>query len=110
MEVAEIVAELARGKVVEEIICNVSGFRSPLPPDLQDLAQMVYEVILTYDREKIKDMHGRGKLRFFIWRVVVNQFRSSSSAYHRIYRNYNLIFKGDERGRVQEDEGGIPES
>lgn len=110
MEVAEIVAELARGKVVEEIVGNVSGFRSPLPPNLQDLAQMVYEVILTYDREKIKDMHENGRLRFFIVRVVVNQFLSSSSVYHRIYRKYNLIFKGDERGRVQEDEGGIPES
>lgn len=110
MEVAEIVEGLARARIVERIICNVSGFRPPLPPDLQDLAQMVYEVILTYDREKIKEMHERGQLRFFIARVVVNQFRSSSSPYHKIYRDYNLIFKGDECGGVQEDEGGIPES
>lgn len=89
---AGIVAELARGKVVERIICNVSGFRPPLPPDLQDLAQMVYEVILTYDREKIEEMHECGQLRFFIARIVTNQFRSSNSLYHRIYRNYNKIF------------------
>lgn len=91
-ETAEIVAELARGRVVEEIIGNVSGFRSSLPPDLQDLAQMVYEVLLNYDDRKIKEMHEYGQLRFFIARIITNQFRSSNSPYHRIYRDYNRIF------------------
>lgn len=94
-ETAEIVAELARGRMVEEIIGNVSGFRSSLPPDLQDLSQMVYEVLLNYDERKIKEMHGNGQLRFFIARIVVTQFRSSRSPYHRIYRKYNRIFYGN---------------
>ena len=94
-ESAEIVAELARGRVVEEIIGNVSGFRSSLPPDLQDLSQMVYEVLLNYDDRKIKEMHGNGQMRFFIARIVVNQFRSSRSPYHKIYRDYDRIFYGD---------------
>lgn len=110
MEVAEIVEGLARARIVERIIANVSGFRPPLPPDLQDLTQMVYEVILTYDSEKIKEMNERGMLQFFVARVVVNQFRSSRSPYHLIYRRYSLIFKSNEGGEVQEDEDGIPES
>lgn len=92
MSAAEIVAELARGRVVEEIIGNVSGFRSSLPPDLQDLAQMVYEVLLNYDGGKIEEMHEYGQLRFFIARIITNQFRSSNSPYHRVYRRYNSIF------------------
>lgn len=91
-EAAGIVADLARGKVVEEMIGNVSGFRSSLPPDLQDLSQMVYEVLLNYDGGKIEEMHECGQLRFFIARIITNQFRSSNSPYHRIYRNYNKIF------------------
>lgn len=98
MSAAGIVAELARGKVVEGIIGNVSGFRSSLPPDLQDLAQMVYEVLLNYDSGKIEEMHECGQLRFFIARIITNQFRSSNSPYHRVYRRYNSIFC-DERNR-----------
>lgn len=94
-EAAEIVAELARGWVVEEIIGNVSGYRSSLPPDLQDLAQMVYEVLLNYDCGKIEEMHGCGQLRFFVARIIVNQFRSSRSPYHKIYRDYDRIFYGN---------------
>lgn len=92
MSAAEIVAELARERVVEEIIGNVSGFRSSLPPDLQDLSQMVYEVLLNYDGGKIEEMHEYGQLRFFIARIITNQFRSSNSPYHCIYRRYNRIF------------------
>lgn len=92
MSAAGIVAELARARVVEEIVGNVSGFRSSLPPDLQDLAQMVYEVLLNYDSRKIEEMHECGQLRFFIARIITNQFRSSNSPYHCVYRRYNSIF------------------
>lgn len=92
MRAAGIVAELARGRVVEEIIGNVSGYRSSLPSDLQDLSQMVYEVLLNYDAGKIEEMHECGQLRFFIARIITNQFRSSHSPYHRVYRRYNSIF------------------
>lgn len=57
MSVREIVGELARFRVVEDMVQNIA--RSPLTPDLKDLCQLVYLIVLEYDGDK-KVVVGNG--------------------------------------------------
>ena len=81
----EIVEKFARERRVEVIVQN-TAHAPRLSPDLRDLCQMVYLYLLTYDEDKIVDLHDSDALDYFIARIVVNQFRSSNSLYHRQIR------------------------
>lgn len=83
---SDIVAMLARRRTVETMVQNIA--HGPLSADLKDLVQMVYMVLLEYDDAKIADLWAHGQLRFFIARVIINQFRSSNSPFHAIYRKW----------------------
>lgn len=88
MNRTEIVAQLARDKVVEQMVCNTA--RAPLSQNLKDLCQMVYLILLEYDEDKIIDLWETGAMRFFIARIIVNQFRSPRSTYHALFRRMQL--------------------
>lgn len=59
-----------------------------LTPDLKDLCQMVYLVLLEYDEEKIRDLWEHGEINFFIARVILNQYRSTRSPFHSLFRKF----------------------
>lgn len=84
MSKEDIVCELARAKVVETMTMNIA--HQAMSSDLKDLCQMVYEILLEYDEEKILGLWDNGQIRFFIARIIINQFRSSNSPFHKIYR------------------------
>lgn len=83
---SEIVAMLARKRIVETMVQNIA--HQPLSADLKDLVQMVYMILLEYDDAKILDLWTHGQIRFFIARIIINQFRSSNSPFHAIYRKW----------------------
>ena len=80
----EIVETLARERRVETLVQNIA--HSPLTDDLQDLAQMVYIVLLEYDDDKIADLWEQRQIDFFIVRVILNQYRSKHSPFHDLIR------------------------
>lgn len=86
MTKAEIVETLARERRVERIVQNTAHSRA-LSQDLRDLCQMVYAYILDYDEDKVVDLWESDALGYFIARIVVNQYRSGNSAYHRLIRH-----------------------
>ena len=91
----EIVEQIAREKRVENYIRNVAH-TSRLAQDLQDLAQMVYLTLLTYDEDKILDLWENDELGFFIARVVLTQYRSTDSPWrdeihHLGFRHHGAI-------------------
>lgn len=75
----EIVGELARGRVVEQMVCSI--VHSDMTPDLEDLSQFVYLVLLKLDEDKLADLWNNGHIRYFIARVIINNWRASRSAY-----------------------------
>lgn len=83
---SEIIGELAKGKKVEAMVENIA--HQSLSSDLQDLCQMVYLILLEYDEDKIVDLDKNNQMSFFLARVIINQFRSSNSPFHKIYRKY----------------------
>ena len=81
----EIVEELAEQRVVEQmvrVICKVSATY------LQDLAQMIYLYLLEYDEEKLITLYEEGSLRFFLVRIIKNQWLSNTSPFHYQYRKF----------------------
>ena len=83
----EVIEELARGKVVEHFVENTA--KCALDANLSDLVQMVYLILLEYDDDKILDLYAKGEIKFFIARIIMNQFNSSLSPYHWIFRRHH---------------------
>ena len=82
MKREQIIEELARHRVVENlvrIICKVSATY------LDDLSQMIYIYLLEYDEEKIITLYEEGSLRFFLVRIIKNQWYSHTSPFHYTY-------------------------
>ena len=82
----EIIQELAKDRIVENVVMNIG--HSKMTADLSDLAQEIYMILLTYDEDKIIDLWVNGEIGFFIARIAINQYRSSSSPFHIIYRKF----------------------
>ena len=82
----EIVERLARERRVETMVENIA--RQPLDADLSDLAQMVYLILLEYDEDKLADLWEHGQMQFFIARIIINQYRSTSSPFYKQIRKY----------------------
>ena len=83
---SEIVARIAQERRVETMVENIA--KSPLTPDLKDLSQMVYLILLEYDESKLRDLWDHGQMNFFIARIILNQYRSTNSPYYKLFRKY----------------------
>lgn len=88
MDKYRIIDEMSRNRVVERIVENIA--RQSMSPELKDLSQMVYLILLEYDEEKIADLWMNDQMNFFVVRIVLNQFHSSNSPFHKLYRKYQL--------------------
>ena len=82
----EIVDSLARSRRVEAMVESIC--HHALTPDLHDLCQMVYLIILEYDETKIQDLWENEEINFFLARIILNQYRSTRSPFHTLYRKF----------------------
>lgn len=85
----EIIEALARDRMVETMIKNIA--HQDMSADLEDLSQMVYLILLEYDEDKLRDLWEQRQMSFFIARIIVNQYRSSSSPFHTTFRKYRKM-------------------
>ena len=81
-----IIETLARERRVEALVENIA--HHSLTADLKDLCQMVYLVLLEYDETKLLDLWENNQINFFLARVIINQYRSSNSPFHTIFRKF----------------------
>ena len=67
---------------------------------------LIHEVIMIFlEHDKAQDAVDTGTVRFFLTRIALNQFRSSTSPFHYQYRNSYLDFPdGWEEGLGANDE------
>lgn len=86
MSKAEIIEEVAKAGMVEHMVQNIA--HHTLDADLKDLAQMVYLILLEYDETKLQDLWENEQMGFFLARIIINQYRSSNSPFHTIYRKF----------------------
>lgn len=90
MTKAEIIAELAAAGVVEGM-CRKTAHSATLTPDLQDLAQNVYLILLEYDEARLVDLYESGSLGFFIARIICNQYLSKNSPFYHLFREFRSL-------------------
>lgn len=81
-----IIETLAKERRVEALVENIA--HHSLTADLKDLCQMVYLILLEYDESKLRDLWENDQMNFFLARIIINQYRSSNSPFHSIYRKY----------------------
>ena len=81
-----IIEALANERRVEALVENIA--HHSLTDDLKDLCQMVYLVLLEYDDDKILDLWENDQINFFLARIIINQYRSSNSPFHTIFRKF----------------------
>ena len=81
-----IIETLAKDRRVEALVENIA--HHSLTADLKDLCQMVYLILLEYDESKLQDLWENDQINFFIARIILNQYRSSNSPFHAIFRKY----------------------
>ena len=81
-----IIEILAKERRVEALVENIA--HHSLTADLKDLCQMVYLILLEYDESKLQDLWENDQINFFLARIILNQYRSSNSPFHAIFRKY----------------------
>lgn len=86
MSKLEIIEEVAKAGMVEHMVQNIA--HHTLDANLKDLAQMVYLILLEYDENKLQDLWENEQMGFFLARIIINQYRSSNSPFHTIYRKF----------------------
>lgn len=82
----KIVETIARERRVEGMVKNIT--HHSLTPELEDLCQMVYLIVLEYDEDKIVDLWQNHQINFFLARIIINQYRSYNSPYHAMFRKF----------------------
>lgn len=90
MTKTDIVEILGRERRVESLVENIA--HEPLNADLKDLCQMVYVILLEYDENKLLDLWRNEQINFFLARIIINQYRSSNSPFHYLFRKYQEKF------------------
>ena len=96
----EIIGRLAKDKVVENIISNITKDKDD--DTLKDLAQMVYVWLLEEDEEKIESIYNKNQMNFYITRMIINNIHSKNSRYYYLFKkpemheDINDIIYGEE--------------
>ena len=86
MSKSDIIEAIAKARMVETMVQNIA--HHSLNADLKDLTQMVYLILLEYDETKLQDLWDNNQISFFLARIIINQYRSSNSPFHTIYRKF----------------------
>ena len=83
MDKQEIIQEISKNKVVEEIVYNIG---SKGDEDLKDLIQDIYINLLEKEDNLIETLYNTNQLKYFIIRMVVNNIHSKNSPYYTKYK------------------------
>lgn len=89
MDKASIIEQIAKERMVESMVQNIA--HQALNDDLSDLCQIIYLILLEYDDDKLQDLWENNQIRFFLARIIVNQYRSSNSPFHILYRKFRTM-------------------
>ena len=54
-----------------------------------DLVQEIYLIILEYDDNKIIKMYEQNQIKFFITRIIKNQYFAKNSQFYKKYKMYD---------------------
>lgn len=82
----QIINELAKNKVIEKLVANISPDDNP--PDNQDLSQLIYLTLLEKPNSLIEDLYSKGELIFYVIRIITRNVYSTTSPYYRTIKKF----------------------
>ena len=56
-----------------------------------DLQQHIYLILLQYDQNKLQTIIDKNQIKFFIARIITNQWFSKTSSFFKTFKKYNLL-------------------
>ena len=83
---AEIINELAKNKVIEKLVANISPEGDS--PDTSDLSQLIYLTLLEKPNSLIEDLYSKGELIFYVIRIITRNVYSTTSPYYRTIKKF----------------------
>lgn len=83
MDKYDIIDEISKNKLVEEIVYNI-GTRGD--EDLKDLIQDIYINLLEKEDSLVETLYNTNQLKFYIIRMVVNNIHSKNSPFYTKYK------------------------
>lgn len=83
MDKYNIIDEISKNKIVEEIVYNIG---SKDDEDLKDLIQDIYINLLEKEDNLIETLYSTNQLKFYIVKMVVNNIHSKNSPYYTKYK------------------------
>lgn len=95
-----IINELAKEKTVETLCTNMGVEQAYL----DDLVQEIYLILLEYDEGKMIKMYERKQLKFFIVRIIMNQYFSKNSPFYKKYKLFDQRQDYNKEIETEEDE------
>lgn len=95
-----IINELAKEKTVETLCTNMGVEQAYL----DDLIQEIYLILLEYDEDKLIKMYERKQLKFFIVRIIMNQYFSRNSPFYKKYKLFDQRQDYNKEIETEEDE------
>lgn len=96
---SEIVGEIAKSGIVENLISSMRASAGEDKDNLNDLSQDLYFDLLSKPEELIQSLWESGEYKFYIARMIVNNICSSTSMYDKTYRRKIVLenVDGDEK-------------
>lgn len=82
----QIINELAKNKVIEKLVANISPDDNS--PDTSDLSQLIYLTLLEKPNSLIEDLHSKGELIFYVIRIITKNVYSTTSPYYRTIKKF----------------------
>ena len=82
----DVIATIAKERMVEQIVSNIAKSADSL---LQDLQQDIYIDLLAKEDDKIVNLYESGQLKFFITRMVINNIHSKNSPFWCKYKRFS---------------------
>ena len=82
----QIINELAKNKVIEKLVANISPEDNS--PDTSDLSQLIYLTLLEKPNSLIEDLYSKGELIFYVIRIITRNVYSTTSPYYRTIKKF----------------------
>lgn len=82
----QIINELAKNKVIEKLVANISPESDSF--DNKDLSQLIYLSLLEKPNSLIEDLYSKGELIFYIIRIITKNAYSTTSPYYRVIKKF----------------------
>lgn len=75
---------IIKNKIIENL---VDAYNVPSTYK-DDLIQEIYLIILQYDSNTLKQLYDKKQLKYFIAKIITNQFFSKTSTFYKTYKKY----------------------